>query len=119
MVKRDIRDYLNDILIHIDLAEEFIDNMTLDEFKEDPKTILALMRAIEIVGEATKNIPPSIRAQNPEVPWKSIAGMRDRIAHVYFGIDLDIVWNTTKEKLPEFRPAIQSILDELDSEMDS
>jgi uncharacterized protein with HEPN domain len=113
MVKRDIRDYLTDILTYIDLAEKFIKDMTFAEFEEDQKTVLALTRAVEIVGEATKNIPSSIREQNPEVPWKDIAGMRDRIAHVYFGIDLDIVWSTAKERLPELRPVIQSILDDV------
>ena len=119
MVKRDIRDYLNDILIHINLAEKFIKDMTFEEFRQDDKTILAVTRAIEIVGEATKNIPTSIREENPEVPWKNIAGMRDRVAHVYFGIDLDIIWNTTKERLPELKPVIQSILSQLNAETDS
>lgn len=64
--------------------------------------------------QSEQKIPPSVRERYPEVPWKSIAGMRDRIAHVYFGIDLDIVWNTVKEKLPELRPVIQSILENIE-----
>lgn len=113
MVKRDIRDYLNDILIHIDLAEEFVKGITFDEFRGDDKTILALTRALEIIGEATKQIPLPIREQYPDVVWKDIIGMRDKIAHVYFGIDLDIVWGTTHENLPVLRPIIQAILEEV------
>ena len=113
MVKRDIRDYLNDILTHIDLAEEFIEETTFGEFQNDDKTILALTRALEIIGEATKQIPLASREQYPHISWKNIIGMRDRIAHVYFGIDLNIVWRTTQEDLPELRPVIQAILEEV------
>lgn len=112
MVKREIRDYLNDILIHIDLAEEFVKGITFDEFQNDDKTILALTRALEIIGEATKQIPSDLRAQYPEIVWRDITGMRDKIAHVYFGINLDVVWSTTHEDLPILRPVIQAILEE-------
>lgn len=114
MVKRDIRDYLKDILVHIDLAQEFVQGMTFQDFKGDNKTVLAVTRALEIIGEATKQVPPSIRAQYPDVPWRDITGMRDQIAHAYFGINLKIVWNTTQQNLPTFRPTVQSILEELE-----
>lgn len=113
MVKRDIRDYLNDILTHIDLAETFIQDMTFEEFQNDDKTILALTRAVEIVGEATKQIPAPLREQYSEITWKEVTSMRDRLAHVYFGIDLQTVWDTTLENLPELRPVIQKMLDNL------
>ncbi|PZO58301.1 MAG: DUF86 domain-containing protein [Phormidesmis priestleyi] len=113
MVNRDIRDYLNDILIHIDLAHSFIEGMAFEEFKDDDKTVLALTRALEIVGEATKQIPLTIREQYPKIIWKDIAGMQDKIAHVYFGVSLETVWRTAHEDLPELRPVIQSILDEI------
>jgi uncharacterized protein with HEPN domain len=113
MVKRDIRDYLQDILTHINLAEQFIEGFTFDELKEDDKTTLALTRAVEIIGEAAKQIPLSLREQYPEIAWKDLVGMRDRLAHVYFGIDLDVVWSTTKEELPLLRPVIQAMLNKL------
>ncbi len=113
MVKRDIRDYLNDILTHIDLAYSFVEGMTFEEFENDDKTILALTRALEIIGEATKQIPSAIRQQYSEIIWKDIAGMRDKIAHVYFGISLETVWSTTQEDLPRLKPVIQAILDEM------
>lgn len=113
MVQRDIRDYLNDILIHIDLAGKFVKGMTFDEFEDDEKTKLALARAVEIIGEATKQIPLSERVQYPNISWKNIVGMRDRLAHAYFGVDLEIVWSTTHEDLPELRPVVQSILNKM------
>lgn len=113
MVKRDIRDYLNDILTHIALAEKFVEGMSFETFKTDDKTILALTRAIEIVGEATKQIPDDLRALYPDIAWQQITGMRNRLAHVYFGIDLEIVWNATHQELPKLQPVIQALLDKL------
>jgi len=119
MVKRDIRDYLNDILTHIDLAKTFIQDITFEEFQNDDKMILALTRAVEIASEATKQIPGPLREQYSEITWKEVTGMRDRLAHVYFGIDLQTVWDTTLENLPELRPVIQKMLDNLMSAEDS
>jgi uncharacterized protein with HEPN domain len=113
VAKRDIRDYLQDILTHIDLAEQFIEGFTFDELRADARTTLALTRAIEVIGEAAKQIPISLREQYPEISWKNLVGMRDRIAHVYFSINLNIVWNTVKEELPSLRPVIQDILNRL------
>lgn len=115
MVQRDIRDYLNDILIHIALAEKFVAGMSFDEFKSDEKTVLALTRAIEIIGEASKQIPESLKEQCDDIAWVQIAGMRNRLAHAYFGIDLNIIWTATHEDLPQLKPVIQTLLDELTS----
>lgn len=115
MVKRDIRDYLQDILTHIDLAQDFVKGMTFQDFQKDPKTILAVTRAIEIIGEATKQISQSTRAQYPEVPWRDITGMRDQMAHVYFGINLKIVWSTVQNNLQPLKPTIQLILNDLEN----
>ncbi|MEO1388082.1 MAG: DUF86 domain-containing protein [Cyanobacteria bacterium J06634_6] len=113
MVKRDIRDYLNGILTHTDLAQTFTKGMTFSEFEADDKTKLALTRAVEIVGEAAKNVPQYIREQYLEIEWRDIVGMRNKIAHEYFGINFKIVWDTAHNNLPQLKPAIQSILDEL------
>ncbi|MEL6491101.1 MAG: DUF86 domain-containing protein [Cyanobacteria bacterium J06621_3] len=115
MVKRDIRAYLNDILVHIDLAQNFVKGMTFQDFQEDDKTILAVTRALEIIGEAAKQVPQAIREQYSGIPWRDITGMRDRIAHVYFGIDLEIVWSTAQNRLSTLRPAIQSILEDIEA----
>lgn len=118
MVRRDIRDYLNDILTHIDFAFSFVEGITFDEFKNDDKTIFALTRVLEIIGEAAKQIPLAIREQHPRIGWKDLAGMRDKIAHAYFGIDLQTVWDTTHEDLPKLKPVIQAILDEMKTSED-
>jgi uncharacterized protein with HEPN domain len=110
MTQRDIRDYLRDILQAIDLAESFIANMTFDDFQADAKTSFAVIRAIEVIGEATKNIPDSIRSQYPDIPWKGFAGMRDKLIHAYFGVNLAVVWDTLQQDLPQLRPVIAQIL---------
>jgi uncharacterized protein with HEPN domain len=110
--QRDIRDYLRDILNAIDLAESFIASMTFNEFQNDPKTSFAVIRALEIIGEATKNIPDEIREQYPAIPWKGFAGMRDKLIHSYFGVNLEVVWDTLQQDLPQLRPVIYAILHE-------
>jgi len=116
-MKRDIGDYLEDILNTIDKAENFIEGMTYEEFIKDDKTVFAVIRALEIIGEAVKNIPDDVRKSYPEIPWRDIAGMRDKVIHGYFGVRLDIVWNTVKEELPSLKPIFEKILKELEDEI--
>lgn len=103
-MKRDFIDYIVDILDSIQKTESFIDGLTFDKFKEDDKTIFAIIRALEIMGEASKNIPASVKQKHPEIPWKAMAGMRDKMVHEYFGVDLEIVWKTVKERIPTLKP---------------
>jgi uncharacterized protein with HEPN domain len=110
VTQRDIRDYLEDILKAIELAQSFVANMTFDEFQADPKTSFAVIRALEIIGEATKNIPESIRVKYPEIHWKGFAGMRDKLIHAYFGVNLEVVWDTIQQDLPQLRPVIDQVL---------
>jgi uncharacterized protein with HEPN domain len=88
--------------------------MDFKKFIEDDKTKSAVVRKLEIIGEATKNIPKLIRQKYKELPWSDMAGMRDKIAHFYFGIDYEIVWKVIKERLPEIKPVIQKILNEME-----
>jgi len=90
---RDYRDYINDILTSINLIEDFIKDLGLGSFKEDPKTSSAVIRQIEVIGEAAKNIPDEIRDKYADIPWKRMAGIRDKLIHEYFGADLEIVWS--------------------------
>lgn len=115
MTNRDIRDYLQDIISAINSAEDFIRNMNFADFENDQKTLFAVTRAVEIIGEATKQIPSEIREKYNNIPWKAIAGMRDKMIHHYFGIDLQVLWDTVKQDLPLLKPIIQEILNNLNS----
>ena len=113
---REYEDYLNDISDAIKKIEIFIKGLEFDDFKKDDKTKFAVIRALEIIGEATKNIPDEIRNKHPKIPWKDMAGMRDVLIHGYFGVDEEIVWLTIKEKIPEIKPKIESIIKKLSDE---
>ncbi|MCD6256889.1 DUF86 domain-containing protein [Candidatus Aerophobetes bacterium] len=109
MKRRDYRDYLQDILNSIKDIESFIENMDFKDFSKDKKTINAVIRSIEVIGEAAKNIPKSIRDKHPQVPWKKMAGMRDKMIHEYFGVDIEILWKTVKEDIPSLKPLMKKI----------
>jgi len=113
---RDISLYLRDILGAMLAIEQFVKEISLDEFKKDDKTSSAVIRKFEIIGEAAKQIPEEIRDKYPLIPWKEMAGMRDRLIHFYFGIKYDIVWHTIKDVIPQVKPAIQKILESLQSD---
>jgi uncharacterized protein with HEPN domain len=113
-MKRDYRLFIEDILDCIEKIDEFVGNMDFDEFFRDDKTRSAVVRKLEIIGEASKNIPKRIREKYKELPWSDMARMRDKITHDYFGINYKIVWNVIKERLPEIKPVIHKILKELE-----
>lgn len=112
---RQSTDYVNDILYAIRKIDEFTNGLTYEEFLEDEKTQFAVIRAIEVIGEATKNIPDSVKANYTSIPWRNISGMRDKLIHAYFGIDMDILWKTATEEIPVIEPKIKQIADELRS----
>lgn len=111
--ERDFLDYLADILDAMEKVGRFTQGITFEEFSADDRTNFAVVRALEIIGEATKNIPTQIREKYPEVPWKHMAATRDKIIHEYIGVDLAIVWKTVKEEVPAVRPVIEKVLQEL------
>lgn len=116
MKKRDYGDFVQDILDSINDVGNFIEGMGFEEFIKDKKTVYSVVRAIEIIGEATKNVPEQIRTKYPDVPWKKMAGMRDRLVHGYFGIDHEILWETAKEDVPQLRVPLSKVLEELDKD---
>ncbi len=85
----------------------YAEGLTLDQFKADEKTYDAVVRNLEIIGEAAKNIPDSARAMMPDIEWRRPAGLRDIIAHAYFGIDDTILWDVIQHKVPELKQAIE------------
>ncbi|HYN44671.1 MAG TPA: DUF86 domain-containing protein [Candidatus Limnocylindrales bacterium] len=109
-MKRDYDLFIRDILDAIDMIEEFIGNMDYGEFMKDDKTSTAVVKKIEIIGEAIKNIPNDVRVKHKEIPWKDIVGMRNKITHSYFKIDYEIVWNVVKVKLPALKIQIEQVL---------
>jgi uncharacterized protein with HEPN domain len=109
---RDYKLYLKDILAAIDSIERFVAGMNVAKFQTDDKTTSAVIQKLEIIGEATKQIPDEIRQSHPHVPWKEMAGMRDKLIHFYFGIDYQLVWRTIRERLPQVKLEIQKILHE-------
>lgn len=113
-MKRDYKLFIKDILDCMNRIEEFVGDMDFDEFVRDDKTSSAVIRKLEIIGEATKNLPKEIRQRYKELPWRDMARMRDKIIHFYFGIDYEIVWETIKERLPEIKPKIIQILKDLE-----
>jgi uncharacterized protein with HEPN domain len=113
-VKRTIKHFLEDVIEYCDKAQNFVEGITFEEFCSDEKTFLAVTRVLEIIGEALKNIPEEVRSKYPEIPWREIIGFRNTVAHVYFGINTKIVWNSAKEDTKFLKPHIQKILDNLE-----
>ena len=109
MKLKDYGDYLNDILNSICEIEEFVKGMTFHKFVHDRKTVNAVIRSIEVMGEAAKNIPESFRKKHPNIPWKKMAGMRDKLIHEYFGVDLEIVWQMIENNLPSLKSSFIKI----------
>jgi len=91
-------------------ACKYVEAITFDEFVEDGKTVRAVIRSIEVIGEAASKISIEFRKEHPDVPWQKIIGMRNRLIHVYFDIDYNIIWQTVKENLPPLIEQLQSIL---------
>jgi len=111
-VERTYIDYLADILDAIEKVTRFIEGMNFEAFSQDDKTVFAVVRGLEIIGEAAKQIPSSVRDSHPEIPWREMAGMRDKLTHGYFGVNLTVVWKTATEDLPTLEPAIRRLLSE-------
>ena len=108
--KRDIADYLDDILTAVADVEVFVSGINFDTFTQDKKTVNAVIRSLEVLGEATKRIPESFRQKHPNIPWSKMAGMRDVLIHDYMGVDLKTVWKVAQERLPELKPLLEKLI---------
>ena len=109
MSKRGNIEFLSDIREAVKRIEQYIEKMNYEDFLNDIKTQDAVVRNLEIIGEATKNISNDFKEKYPQIPWKKLAGVRDRLIHHYFGINYDIVWVIVKEELPEIISRIEEI----------
>lgn len=113
MPDRRDQDYLQDILEASDRASRYLDGVSYEQFRKDTKTQDAVIRTLEIIGEATKGLSSELRANYADVPWRSMAGLRDRLIHSYFGINLDIVWQIANDELPPVAQRVREIAREM------
>jgi uncharacterized protein with HEPN domain len=110
--KRDYTDYLRDLLHYSAAAQRFVAGVDFDAFADNEEKVLAVVHALQIVGEAAQKLPGSLTRRHPEVPWAEIVGMRNFIVHGYYMVDVEIVWKTIKEDLPPMQAAVQRLLEE-------
>ena len=118
MTRRIFFDYLTDICDALGKCMEFTEGMTFEQFKKDEKTAYAVIRALEIAGEAAKNVPDEWKADHPDIPWKEMAGMRDVLIHQYFGIDYSVIWKTISQDIKQIFPLFQKMLEDAGNSRD-
>jgi len=114
-VSRSISVYLKDIVQNMRDAEDFIRGLDYEHFALDKKTFNAVVRSIEVIGEAAKHVPDIVRARYPDVPWKEMAGMRDKVIHFYFGVNPEAVWLTASERIPAIRPLVERAMADMEA----
>jgi uncharacterized protein with HEPN domain len=108
-VKKDLKVFLSHILESIHLVEEYSKGMTQAKFLKSRSLQDAIIRRLEIIGEAVKNLPSSFKVKHPDIPWKQIAGMRDILIHEYFDVDLLLTWTVVKHELPVIKKKLTKI----------
>lgn len=109
-MSREFLDFVEDILDAMNKAEILLEGVSYSQFENDFRINFAVVRALEIIGEAVKRLPEDLYQRYPDIPWKGMAGMRDRIIHGYDNVDLQIVWDVVKRDIPQIKPKIELIM---------
>lgn len=115
----DVRSRLQHILRECKYVREFLADHSLADFQNDPKTVRAVIRCLEVIGEATKKIPAALRQRYPQIPWSQVAGMRDKLIHDYEYVNLQMVYDTVLKDVPVLEQVVAQMLSELSTEQDA
>lgn len=113
MKKRNVLVYFDDIIESMENIEEYIEGHTFDTFQTNKMVFDAVIRNLEVIGEASKNVPDDIRERYEDIPWQRMVGLRNILIHEYFGINKQIVWKIITENLPDIKPKVKQLLNEL------
>ena len=111
---RTYADYLRDILDMITKVQRFVSGVDMAEFEANEEKVFAVIRALEVIGEAVKYIPETERERYPQIPWRAIAGMRDKLIHGYFVVSVNRVWATVQQDLPPLQQVVTQMLEKLE-----
>lgn len=115
MSRRDIRLFLADMLESIAKIERYTEGMDFADFVENELVTDAVVRNLEVIGEAARQIPEEVRGRYPAIPWRRVVGLRNIVVHEYFAVDLEVVWAVVRENLPPLKQALQGMLEDLES----
>lgn len=116
MSHRKWRFRLRDMLNAVNKIEAYVEGLSFDGFTQDEKTFDAIIRQLTILGEAASHVPDEVTSRTPEIPWQEIRGMRNVLVHEYFGINMDIVWETATKNIPGLRPLLEGLLEDIAEE---
>lgn len=112
MPPREASDRIGEILEAIDKIERYTEGMDLDGFRADERTIDAVLHNLTVIGEAANHVPDEVQTRHPGIPWKRMRGMRNVVVHEYFGVSLEIIWETVWNDLPPLVPRLRTLLEE-------